>query len=436
LDKSDYFLRLVRLQHLIERLETDRFPAKVTQLSHGLTVIHQYLPATAVVVADIWVRAGASAEPHEWSGMAHFLEHMIFKGTKYLLPGMFDRLVEHSGGMTNAATSHDYAHFFLTAAAPYLANTLPHLAEILLHAEIPDEEFFLERDVVLEEIRASYDDPDWLGFQALCGSMYQCHPYGRPILGDEARLVKHTPNQMRCFHRTYYQPENMTVAIVGGIEEDRALSLIEDSFAKFSAPSECPPSIVEAEPPLVSIRRTQMYLPRLEQARLVMGWMGPGVERLQDAFGLDLLSVILAGSRSSRLVRELQEEKHLVFHIESTFSLQRDSSLFTIAAWLEEEHLERVEQIIRDRLAQLQATPVSEAELERAQRLLINDYTFSTETPGQLAGLYGYYQTIATAQMSAIYPMAIGQFQPLELQYLADRYLSPERYAITIMQPC
>jgi predicted Zn-dependent peptidase len=424
------------LQHLLERLELTHFPANVIKLSHGLTVIHQYLPATPVVVTDIWVRAGASAEPKEWSGMAHFLEHMIFKGTKYLPPGMFDRLVEHSGGMTNAATSHDYAHFFLTTAASYLPQTLPHLAEILLNAEIPEEEFYLERDVVLEEIRASYDDPDWLGFQALCDSIYQRHAYGRPILGDEAQLIKHTPNQMRCFHRTYYQPENTIVAIVGGIKEDLALSLVDESFAEFNVPSECPPSVAEAEPPLIDIRRTQMYLPRIEQARLTMGWVGPGVEQLQDAFGLDLISVILGGGRCSRLVRELQEEKHLVFHIESTFSLQRDSSLFTISAWLEEEHLERVEKIICDRLVQLQENPVSEAELERAKRLLINDYTFSTETPGQLAGLYGYYQTIATAQMSVIYPIAISQFQPLELQRIANQYLSPERYAITVMRPC
>lgn len=424
------------MQHLLERLETSQFPANIFELSHGLTVIHQYLPATPVVATDIWLRAGASAEPQAWSGMAHFLEHMIFKGTKRLLPGVFDRLVESSGGVTNAATSHDYAHFFLTSAASRLPETLPHLAEILLHAEIPDEEFYLEREVVLEEIRSCYDDPDWLGFQALCESMYQRHPYGRSILGDENLLLQHTPNQMRCFHRTHYQPENTVVAIVGGIQEDMAISLVDKFFAEFNVPSECPPATAEAEPPTLDIRRTQMYLPRLEQARLTMGWMGSGVEHLHDAFGLDLLSVILAGSRSSRLVRELREEKHLVFDIESCFSLQKDSSIFTIAAWLEVEQLERVEAIIRDRLLQLQTTPISEVELARAKRLLINDFTFSTETPGQLAGLYGYYQTIATAQMSATYPVAIAQFQALELQQIANRYLSPDRYAITLMQPC
>ncbi|MGH2414883.1 MAG: M16 family metallopeptidase, partial [Microcystaceae cyanobacterium] len=228
------------MQQLSERPETNLFPANLFQLDNGLTVVHQYLPATPVVVADVWVRAGAVAEPHHWSGMAHFLEHMIFKGTKRIAPGMFDRAIEHNGGMTNAATSHDYAHFFLTTAAPYLPDTLPYLAEILLQADIPDEEFYRERDVVLEEIRACCDDPDWIGFQTLCESIYQRHPYGRPILGDEAQLMQHSPNQMRCFHRTHYQPENMTVVIVGGVEQELALGLVDESFSEFSISSECP----------------------------------------------------------------------------------------------------------------------------------------------------------------------------------------------------
>lgn len=426
----------MRLQQVSNPLNKPSFPANIFRLDHGLTVIHQYLPATPVVVADVWVRAGAIAEPNDWTGMAHFLEHMIFKGTKHIPPGIFDQVIEHTGGMTNAATSHDYAHFFLTTADQYLPETLPYLAEILLHASIPDEEFFRERDVVLEEIRSCYDDPDWLGFQELCRSLYQRHPYGRSILGDEEKLMQHSPNQMRCFHQTYYQPENMTVVIVGGVEQELALSLVNESFAQFSIRSECPPSISEAEPPLIEVRRSQMYLPRIEQSRLSMAWVGPGVDQLHDAFGLDLISVILAGGRSSRLVRELREEKHLVFDIGSSFSLQRDSSLFTINAWLEPQYLELVEKIICDRLFQLQTTPVSEAELDRSKRLLCNDYTFSTETPGQLAGLYGYYQTIATADLSVTYPITIQQFQPSQLQRLVNQYISPERYAITMMQPC
>ena len=424
------------MQQLSKQLKPNTFPANIFKLANGLTVIHQHLATTPVVVTDVWVKAGAIAEPDEWSGMAHFLEHMIFKGTKSIAPGMFDQIIENNGGITNAATGHDYAHFFLTSAAQYLPETLPHLAEILLQATIPDEEFYRERDVVLEEVRCCYDDPDWIGFQTLCETIYQRHPYRRSILGDERLLLEHTPNQMRCFHQTHYQPENMTVVIVGGIEQEKALSLVNKSFSEFKVRSECPPHNISAEPPLIEVRRSEIYLPRIEQSRLFMAWSGPGVEQIQDAFGLDILSIILAGGYCSRLVRELREEKQLVLDIGSDFSLQRDSSLFTISAYVLPEHLEQVEYNIRQHILDLQNTPVTAAELNKAKRILCNDYIFSTETPEQLAGLYGFYQTIATAELSVNYTREIQKMTAEDLQRITNQYISPNRYAGTILKPC
>ncbi|MBD2055506.1 insulinase family protein [Oculatella sp. FACHB-28] len=411
------------------------FPAHLSRLDNGLTVIHQNIPTTSVVAVDVWVRAGAIAEPEPWTGMAHFLEHMVFKGTDRLLPGQFDQVIEDRGGMTNAATSHDYAHYFINTTAPHLEETLPCLADLLLNAAIPEDEFVRERDVVLEEIRQANDDPDWLAFQALIESVYQSHPYGRPVLGDEAGLMQRSPQEMRCFHRAHYQPENMTVVVVGNVTQSQTLDLVHQAFSQFPSRPECPMAIADAEPPITEIRRQELYLPRLEQARLMMAWIGPGVDQLRDAYGLDLLSVLLAGSRSSRLVRELREERQLVQAIGSEFSLQRDSSLFTISAWLTPEDVDRVEALIGDRLSELTTTPISEAELIRYKRLLCNDYAFSTETAIQLAGLYGYYNTIAQAEIAVNYPNQIQTLQAEELQQLASQYLSPYHYAATILKP-
>ncbi|HEY9779821.1 MAG TPA: pitrilysin family protein [Leptolyngbyaceae cyanobacterium] len=406
------------------------------QLDNGLTFIHQYLPATPVVVADVWLRAGAMQEPEKWAGMAHFLEHMIFKGTQLLPPGVFDREIENRGGMTNAATSHDYAHFFLTTAASYLKDTLPYLADLLLNASIPDDEFICEREVVLEEIRSCYDDPDWIGFQALSESVYQQHPYGRSVLGTESNLMQNSPEAMRSFHRAHYQPENMIVAIVGGIPQDSALELVNQNFQKF--PQRCAlPEVEEMGEPLIAgVRRQELYLPRLEQARLMMAWIGPGVRQYRNAYGLDLLSVLLAEGRSSRLVRALREDRQLVGAISSNFSLQRQSSLFTISAWLEPQHLEFVESLICAHLEELQTTPISPGELARCQRILCNDYAFSTETPNQLAGLYGYYNILGEAELAVSYPHQIQSFNADELQQLAQQYLSPYSYAVTVLKPC
>ena len=223
--------------------------------------------------------------------------------------------------------------------------------------------------------------------------------------------------------------------VVGGIDEQQARDVTGKAFEQFSDRWDCPKLTAEAEPPLIEIRRQELSLPRLEQARLMMAWTGPGVEHLQSACGLDLLSVLLADGRTSRLVRELREELQLVQAIDSTFSLQRESSLFTISAVLDAKDVEQVESRICDRLWQLQSEPVSEVELLRCKRLLCNDFAFSIETPGQLAGLYGYYNTIATAELALSYPTRIKAFEPLDLQRLAQQYLSPRRYTAVVLKP-
>jgi zinc protease len=423
------------VQKSSQSLAQVQFNANTFQLSNGLTIIHQHLPATPVVVSDIWVKAGAIAEPEAWSGMAHFLEHMIFKGSPNVMVGEFDWLIESTGGMANAATSYDYAHFYLTTAAAHFEQTLPCLADILLRANIPDDEFIREREVVIEEIHSSQDDPDFIGYQALCQNAYEHHPYRRSILGEKELLLEHTPNQMRCFHRTYYQPENMTIVIVGGIEQERALALVNENFSQFSVRSECPPVRIAVEPPVVSIRRQELYLPRIEQSRLLMAWICPGSESLSEAIALDLIALILTGGRSSGLVRELREERQIVMDIDCSLSLQKDSSMFSIGALLETEHLAMVEQMICDRLNQLHHHLIPAAEIASAKRQLINDYIFSTETPSQLASIYGFYNIVATAAHSALYPQTIAQLQPEELQAIAQRYLSPEHYAVTVLKP-
>jgi zinc protease len=426
----------LNLQILSQIITKNVFPASVFKLENGLSFIHQEISTTPVVVADIWVRAGTTLEPKCWFGMAHFLEHMIFKGTATLAPGVFDRQIENRGGMTNAATSHDYAHYSLTTASSYLKDTLPHLGELLLNAAIPDSEFTRERDVVLEEIRQANDDSDWIGFQTLTKSIYQHHPYGRSVLGTEEDLMQHSPETMRRFHRTHYQPENMTVVIVGGIEQQPALELINNIFSEFGDRDYCPQLETALKPSIVGIQRQELCMPRIEQARLMMAWTAPGVEELRIGHGLELLSVLLAEGRTSRLVRDLREEQQLVQGICSNFSLQRESSLFTISAWLEPFDLERVESGIRNHLNDLMHNPISISELQRCQRLLCNDFAFSTETPNQLTGLYGYYNTIAHAELAMTYPQQILSFSTQELQELAIEYLSPDNYAVTVLKPC
>ncbi len=394
------------------------------------------MPATPVVVADVWVNAGAAQEPSEWIGMAHFLEHMVFKGTERLLPGMFDHTIETQGGFSNAATSHDYAHFYMAVAADALPTTLPHLADLVLHAAIPADEFVRERQVVLEEIRQAHDDPDWVGFQALSEQVFPDHAYGRPVLGTAAILAQRSPEEMRCFHQQHYQPGNMTVVIAGGTPLEPTLDMVRHAFRAFpTPPPTTPPATSGKIDPWWGVRRQVLRIPRLEHARLTMAWMGPGIDDLDSACGMDIVSTLLAEGRSARLVRELREERQWVLDINSSFSLQRDCSLFTLQAWLAPDAVDAVEALICERLSTLAVQAISPAELERAKRLLTNDFAFSTETPGQLAGLYGYYSVVADAADSYTYPERIRAHTPTSIAGLVQTYLSTNAYASTVLLP-
>ena len=392
-------------------------------------------PAVAI---DVWVDAGASKEPLEWAGMAHFLEHMVFKGTQRLQPGEFDWIIESQGGVSNAATSHDYAHYYITIATEAVAQTLPYLAELILSAAIPDDEFDAERNVVFEEIRQADDDPDGVGYQVLCKLLYAGHPYGRPVLGTPESLETFSPEKMRQFHRAHYQPENMIVAIAGNLSLENAIALIQNAFSQFPHPVPCPLPDSHSQhqplPKLVQERKT-LYLEHLEQCRLTLAWIGPGIDELEAAVHIDLISTVLGGGRSSRLVRELREEKQLVQDIEVDFSLQRDCGELTLTLWLEESELETVEEIVRDRLVTLSAEPIHPTELSRAKRLLLNDCAFSTETPSQIAGLYGYYATLASPNLVSLYPQYIKTAAAAALQQTAQKYLNPAHYTAVTLKP-
>lgn len=139
------------------------------------------------------------------------------------------------GGVTNAATSQDYTHYYITVAAADLADTLPYLAEVVLRAGIPEQEFERERQVVLEEIRRAADNPDYTAYQLLMETAYGEHPYGRPVLGTPESLMQLTPELLRAYHRGWYRPESMTVVVTGGLEPEKALALVEEQFGGSAA---------------------------------------------------------------------------------------------------------------------------------------------------------------------------------------------------------
>jgi len=410
------------------------FPGVVRTLPNGLTAVVQSLPTAAAVTCDIWVRTGARIEPGELSGVSHFLEHMIFKGTEKLGPGVFDSEIESRGGVTNAATSQDYTHYYITVANEHFRSALPYLAELVMAAAIPPDEYERERQVVLEEIRRAQDNPDRQAYELLSRAMYPNHPYGRPVLGTAESLLAMSADQMRAYHRERYRPANATVVVVGGLSEAEMLATIEEQFAHLPAAALAPlPPVPLPTPPVAAVQTHR--LPRLEQPRLMLAWLGAPVDHLVDAIALEVLGVVLSEGRTSRLVRSLREEKGWVRSVHAYFMPQKHPGLFVVVAQSEQEYLERVEAEIRAAVAHLSQEPVSVAERDRAVRMLRNDFIFNTEAPSQLAGLYGYYSTIADLELALHYPQLLQQVSVADLQRVARTYLDPERAVVLRLLP-
>ncbi len=413
-------------------------------LDNGLTLVHQET-ISPVVAVDVWVKVGAAHDPATGLGMAHFLEHMIFKGTENIAPGEFDQIIEYQGGMSNACTSLDYTHFHCTTAAPRFRDTLPILAEMLLHAKIDSAEFASEREVVLEELRQALDDPDYCAVQELSATMYGDHPYGRAILGQETTVACITPSEMRAFHRQYYRPENMTVVVVGDISQAQAITTVKGAFVNSHHGGEVIQqhssatafSACSAALPIVTVQpqRYVTTLPEAEQGRFLMAWSGPGAMESRASVALDMVAAIL----TSRLVRQLREEKGWVQDIDASFCLQEVGGMFMICAYLDHDRVEPVEHLVNEILRDIAGGKISSTELARAQRNLCNGFTFGMESPRQVANFLGYHGVIGCEGLydagNDTYCQVVRSLTVAEIAAAAQTYLMPESAVVAAYLP-
>jgi zinc protease len=407
------------------------------RLPNGLTIIAEQIPVDAVNL-NIWLNVGSAIEADEINGMAHFLEHMIFKGTARLKSGEFEKQIEQRGAVTNAATSQDYTHYYITTAPKDFAALAPLQADVVLNASIPDDGFERERFVVLEEIRRSNDNPRRRTYQHMVELAFEQLPYCRQVLGPSSVIEHLTPQQMRDFHSTWYQPRSMTAVAVGNLPVEKLIQIIEDSFANLSPRSSLltpHSSSFPSELPFTEVVRKEYTDPSLKQARLIMLWRVPGITNLGQTYELDVLASILGHGRTARLIKDLREERGLVSSISASNMTYKHQGIFCVSAQLPVENVEKVEAAIASHIQELH-TGVTETELARVRSQVANHFTFGNETPSDRSGLYGYYQTLVGDLEPAFnYPTIIQSLTASELQVAAQKYLPTEAYGIVVVKP-
>ncbi|MBD1807370.1 insulinase family protein [Microcoleus sp. FACHB-SPT15] len=410
------------------------------KLPNGLTIVAEQMPVEAVNL-NVWINVGSAAESDDINGMAHFLEHMVFKGTPRLQSGEFERLIEERGAVTNAATSQDYTHYYITTAPKDFAELAPLQLDVVLNPSIPDYAFERERMVVLEEIRRSEDNPQRRTFRRAIETTFEQLPYRRQVLGPASVIEQLKAQQMRDFHGTWYQPRSMTAVAVGNLPVDELIEIVADGFTQTSVSTQevdknLLPQTFTPEPAFTEVVRREYVDETLQQARLVMVWRVPGMNELEQVYALDVLSVILGQGRVSRLVRDLREERQLVIHIGVSNMTQRHQGVFYISAQLPEENLAVVEDAIAQHIRKFQTELVAESELARIRTQVANRFIFGNEKPSDRTTLYGYYQSQLGDLAPALnYPSKIQSLNAVDLQVAAQQYLSPKAYGVVTIKP-
>jgi len=356
------------------------------RLASGAELVTLPLADAPLVCLDFWCRAGSAFEATAESGLAHFLEHMVFKGSASLAPGEFDLRIEALGGSSNAATGFDDVHYHVLIPPQAAAEALDLLLDLVLHPRLEDAAFAMERRVVLEELAQSEDQPEEVAVQQLLSLACPGHPYGLPILGRRQALLAHDPATMAAFHRRLYGGGRCVLALCGApVDGDLIRRVSEGPLAGLSEAAEDPQPAALALAP----GEARLELPRLEAARLLMAWWQPPAADLDGLMGADLATSLLAEGRRSRLVDRLREQLRLVESIDLDLHAMECGSLAMLEAVCESEDLPTVRQAIEQVWRELIDEPVGEVEWRRVCRLVTNAYRFGLESAGALAGLIG-----------------------------------------------
>lgn len=416
----------------------------IRRLPNGLTIIAEHMPIDAVNLS-IWLNIGSKVEHDDINGMAHFLEHMIFKGTPQIDCGEFERLIEERGAVTNAATSQDYTHYYITTAPQDFSTLAPLQVELVMNPSLQNDHFDRERPIILEEIRRAEDSPQRRTFYRSMEMSFETLPYRRPVLGPTGVVEALTAEQMRAFHHTWYQPQNMTAVAVGNLPVDELIRIVEESFDQAITRSNrqhSNPELVQKAPssqpeqPFPAIARSEYVDGALQQARLVMGWRVPGMRELAKTYPLDVVASILSRGRTSRLTDDLLERRQLVNSISASNMAFGNQGVFYISARMPIEKLAAAEAAIVEHIQRLHDEPVTAAELTRVQTQVANRYVFGSETPSDRAGLYGYYQAMTGNIAHALdYPACIRQVSADAVRAAVRRYLPLDAYGVVISKP-
>lgn len=414
-------------------------PDTVTQrpstftLTNGLQVVVVPDHRTPVVTQMIWYKVGSADETPGKSGLAHFLEHLMFKGTQNHPAGEFSQTVIRVGGNENAFTSSDYTGYFQRVPRDQLARMMAFEADRMTGLTLKTEEVLPERDVVLEEynMRVANSPDARLAEQALA-ALYLNHPYGRPVIGWRHEIEALSREDALAFYKRFYAPNNATLVIAGDVTADEIRPMVEQTFGPLPARADIAAKRVRPqEPPPVAPRTVTLADPQVEQPALRRYYLVPAATTsMADSDTLDVLAEVLGGGNNSLLYRALVVDHPLAVSASASFQgTSVDPTQFTIAASPKPGvGFDQLEQAIDAVLADIAQNGVSAEMLDRAKTQLVAEAIYAQDSQATLARWYGTALTVGLSIDDVIdWPRRVRAVTSTQLQEAARTFLDKKR---------
>ncbi|KAA2235115.1 M16 family metallopeptidase [Salinarimonas soli] len=402
-------------------------------LDNGLDVV--VIPDRRVPVAThmVWYRNGSADDPIGASGIAHFLEHLMFKGTERHPAGEFSQAVSSLGGQENAFTSFDYTAYFQRVAKEHLGTMMEFEADRMTGLMLADEVVAPERDVVLEERRMRVEtDPSAQLSEAMAASLFVHHPYGIPIIGWMHEIEGLNREHALDYYRRFYTPENAILVVAGDVTTDEVRRLADRTYGAIAPRGQRPERIRPREPQPQAARSVCVADPKVEQPTLQRLYLTPSCRTApdRDGYALELLAEVLGGGATSHFYRKLVMERNLAVNAGAWYmGTAIDDTRFSVyAVPAETVSLDALEEAVDATIRTIADEALSPEAIERAKNRLVAETVYASDSQSSLARIYGSALAIGeTIEDVRRWPGEIESLTKADLAGVAERYLLPRR---------
>jgi len=410
-------------------------------LDNGLDVVVIPDHRAPVVTQMVWYKAGAADEPPGKSGIAHFLEHLMFKGTDKIPAGQFSKLIAIKGGDDNAFTNQDVTAYFQRVAKDRLASVMEMEADRMVNLRLTENDVKTERDVILEERRSRVDnDPGSLLQEQMMAALYRNHPYGIPIIGWEHEMKQLDREDALTFYRRFYAPENAILVVAGDVEPDEVRALAEETFGKVPRRGDAIERMRPQEPDHDASVTVTLEDPRAGRTSVQRSYITPSYASAKpgEAEALDLLARIAADGTTGRIYKQLVVDKNAAASAGGWYA---DSGLdsgrigfYAIAG--EENTPEEMTAAMDDVVKDLRENGVTQDELDRARTGLLAEYVYNSDSISRMARQYGWRLSVGLSLDDVeAWPDRIKAVTVNDVRNVARKYLVDENAVTGILKP-